>query len=172
MSLLTYEEARPWAVAIKEEVTERRMPPWGVVKGFGEFKDEQGLSQEEISRLVDWVEGGAPAGEDKYLPTQPHFHDEKSPDPRGATLTLRGSMKLTADTVLVAVRPAAVAEGASVRLTAELPDGSIEPLIWLRDYKPRWKRTYQWRTPLSMPKGTVLTMSPASGGLTVIARSK
>src|SRR4051812_11822963 len=37
MSLATYDEARPWAKAIKEEVLERRMPPWGAVRGIGEF---------------------------------------------------------------------------------------------------------------------------------------
>ena len=41
-SLVKYEEARPWAKAIKEEVLERRMPPWGAVKGFGEFRDDRG----------------------------------------------------------------------------------------------------------------------------------
>ena len=39
-SLMTYEEARPWAKAIKEEVLERRMPPFGAVKGFGDFRDD------------------------------------------------------------------------------------------------------------------------------------
>ena len=37
-SLLTYDEARPWAKAIQEEVLERRMPPWGAIKGFGDFQ--------------------------------------------------------------------------------------------------------------------------------------
>jgi hypothetical protein len=162
MSLLTYEEARPWAVAIKEEVTERRMPPWGAVKGFGDFKDDEGLSQEEISRIVDWVEGGAPAGEEKYMPSLPHFHDEKPVPTRGEPLTLRGSLTLAGPATLVAIRPSIVPEGASLRLTAELPDGSIEPLLWLRDYQPRYKRTYSLRAPLRMPKGTVLNVSPAS----------
>src|SRR5262245_428640 len=43
-SLMTYNEARPWAVAIKEEVLSRRMPPWGGVKGFGEFRNDQALN--------------------------------------------------------------------------------------------------------------------------------
>src|SRR5438045_9065579 len=64
-SLMTYAEARPWAAAIKEEVLERRMPPWGAVKGFGEFKDDQGLTQEQIELIANWVEGGAPEGDPK-----------------------------------------------------------------------------------------------------------
>src|SRR5580692_11963623 len=70
-SLLTYDEARPWAKAIKEEVLERRMPPWEAVKGFGEFRDDRGLTQEELETISSWVEGGAPEGDPKYLPRQP-----------------------------------------------------------------------------------------------------
>src|SRR5216683_417963 len=52
-SLTKYEEARPWAKAIKEEALERRMPPWGAVKGFGDFRDDQGLTQEELHLISD-----------------------------------------------------------------------------------------------------------------------
>src|SRR5579864_3454608 len=62
-SLMTYDEARPWAKAIKEEVLERRMPPWEAVKGFGEFREDRGLTQEELETISAWVEGGAPEGE-------------------------------------------------------------------------------------------------------------
>ena len=71
MSLLTYEEARPWAKAIKEQVLNRQMPPWGAVKGFGDFSNDASLTQDEINRLAEWVEGGAPEGETIYLPPAP-----------------------------------------------------------------------------------------------------
>src|SRR5262245_8807882 len=70
-SMLTYAEARPWAVAIKEEVLSRRMPPWGAVKGFGEFRNDQGLTQEQIELITAWVEGGVPEGNAKDLPPTP-----------------------------------------------------------------------------------------------------
>lgn len=66
--LTTYEEARPWAKAIKEEVLEKRMPPFQAVKGFGTFHRDYGLSQREIDLLISWVEGGAPKGDAKELP--------------------------------------------------------------------------------------------------------
>ncbi len=72
---MTYDEARPWAKAIKEEVLERRMPPWEAVKGFGEFRDDRGLTQEEMETISGWVEGGAPEGEPKYLPALPKLVD-------------------------------------------------------------------------------------------------
>ena len=70
-SLMTYAEARPWAVAIKEEVLSRRMPPWGAVKGFGEFREDQGLTQEQIELITAWVEGGVPEGNPQDLPPKP-----------------------------------------------------------------------------------------------------
>ena len=75
-SLATYDEARPWAKAIKEEVLEKRMPPWHAVKGYGEFRDAPSFTQRDIDLLVNWVEGGAPKGEDKDLPEGPLFSDD------------------------------------------------------------------------------------------------
>ncbi|MBK7927800.1 MAG: cytochrome c [Bryobacterales bacterium] len=72
-SLMTYESARPWATAIKEEVLARRMPPWGAVKGFGEFQGDLGLTQEELHLIADWIEGGAPEGDPVFLPQYPNL---------------------------------------------------------------------------------------------------
>ena len=58
MALLDYEQARPWAKAIRDEVLARRMPPWGAVKGYGEFQGDRSLTQDEMNRIAEWVEGG------------------------------------------------------------------------------------------------------------------
>jgi hypothetical protein len=76
MSLATYEEARPWAKAIKEELLEKRMPPWHAMKGFGEFRNAPSLTQREIDMIVNWVEGGAPKGDEKDLPAAPLFSND------------------------------------------------------------------------------------------------
>ncbi|HWQ34448.1 MAG TPA: hypothetical protein VNQ79_16485 [Blastocatellia bacterium] len=68
ISLTTYEQARPWAKAIKEEVLEKRMPPYQAVKGFGNFQAPYSLPQRDIELIVSWVEGGAPRGEEKDYP--------------------------------------------------------------------------------------------------------
>lgn len=60
--LTTYKEARPWAVAIKEEVLERRMPPWGAASGYGHFSNDMSLTGREISLILSWADGGAPSG--------------------------------------------------------------------------------------------------------------
>jgi hypothetical protein len=76
MSLATYDDARPWAKAVKEEVLNKRMPPWHAVKGFGDFRNAPPLTQREIDLLVNWVEGGAPKGDDSDLPTSPLYSDD------------------------------------------------------------------------------------------------
>ena len=56
MSLLTYEETRPWAKSIKQKVLAREMPPWYIDKNVGvrHFKNDAGLSDEEIATIVNW----------------------------------------------------------------------------------------------------------------------
>src|ERR671939_423700 len=58
MALTEYDAVRPWAKAMRDEVVSRRMPPWGAVKGFGEFRNDVSLTQDEIMRIAQWVEGG------------------------------------------------------------------------------------------------------------------
>lgn len=68
--LTIYEEARPWAKAIKEEVLEKRMMPYQAVKGYGNFRHDYILPQRDVELLVSWIEGGAPRGEEKDYPKQ------------------------------------------------------------------------------------------------------
>jgi hypothetical protein len=70
MSLLTYEEARPWAKAIKENVIKRNMPPWHIDRnvGISEFKNSIALTDEEIATIVDWVDDGAAKGNPADMP--------------------------------------------------------------------------------------------------------
>lgn len=68
--LTNYDEARPWAKAIKEEVLEKRMMPFQAVKGYGRFLHNYVLTQRETELLVSWIEGGAPRGDTKDYPAQ------------------------------------------------------------------------------------------------------
>ena len=70
MSLITYQEARPWARSIKERVATRQMPPWHIDRSVGvqKFKNDMSLTDEQVERSSSWVDGGAPQGDPKDLP--------------------------------------------------------------------------------------------------------
>jgi hypothetical protein len=62
MSLVSYVETRPWAVAIKEKVVMRAMPPFYAAGPTGYYENDTRLTEEEISVITRWVDSGAPRG--------------------------------------------------------------------------------------------------------------
>ena len=64
MSLVTYQDARPWARSIKQRVESRQMPPWHIDRSVGvnKFKNDMSLSDEQVATVVAWVDGGALEG--------------------------------------------------------------------------------------------------------------
>ena len=70
MSLITYQDARPYARSIKERVATRQMPPWHIDRSVGvqKFKNDMSLTDEQVDTIVRWVDGGAPQGNPKDLP--------------------------------------------------------------------------------------------------------
>ena len=73
MSLLTYNDARPWAQSIKSRVSKREMPPWFVDKTIGiqKYKNDPSLTDDEIATIVKWVDSGAPQGNASDMPAMP-----------------------------------------------------------------------------------------------------
>jgi len=70
MSLITYEETRPWARSIRTRVAARQMPPWHIDKtvGIQHFANDASLSDKQIDTILRWVDSGAPAGDVKDMP--------------------------------------------------------------------------------------------------------
>src|SRR6478672_12373568 len=75
MSLLTYEDARPYAKAIRDEIGEGHMPPWHADAPAGTFENERRLSDEDKKTILSWNAGGAPRGNPKDQPPQPQYTD-------------------------------------------------------------------------------------------------
>jgi mono/diheme cytochrome c family protein len=84
MSLLTYEQVRPWAKEIKVRTMLRHrrgaMPPWFIEKDIGiqGFKDDISLSEAEIAKIARWADAGAPRGNPDDLPPARVFADNAS----------------------------------------------------------------------------------------------
>jgi hypothetical protein len=76
MSLLTYDEVRPWAASIREKVATGAMPPWHSAAPTGQFSNDRRLSDAEKGLISRWATGGAPKGNIKDLPPLPAFADD------------------------------------------------------------------------------------------------
>lgn len=155
--LTSYEEVRPWAVGIKEQVLSRAMPPWGAVKGFGNFKPDESLGQEDIMTIAAWVIGGAPKGDLALLPKA--SKSAAYTPPVGHSISAETRLQLEASVRALAIRPAPQQPIESARIVATLPDGRVEPLLWLYRFDPKWQRTFVFREPFDLPKGTVVASS-------------
>ena len=102
MALTTYKEARPWAVAIKEEILERKMPPWSAASGYGHFANDISLTAREISLILSWADGGAPSGvllvdEDKQPVFVPSLTSWEQGEP-DEVLKVAENVKIAAET--------------------------------------------------------------------------
>jgi mono/diheme cytochrome c family protein len=119
-SLTTYGDARPWAVAIKEEVLAGTMPPWGAAPGVGHFANDRRLTRHEQELIAAWVDGGAPYSLDARTPA---FATPASnallPAPDTAT------SDLFAGSVAIPLAPATIADATerTASVTLQLPAG-------------------------------------------------
>jgi hypothetical protein len=164
MALVNYDEARPWAKAIRDEVAERRMPPWGAVKGFGDFRNDASLTDPEIEMLVLWVEGGAPKGDDVYLPPVPPAK-AVTPAAAPAGLTVHGQTTLEDSVIATGIAARPMQPHSEMQIMARLPDGSVRDLLWLRNARDEWQRPFYFREPVSLPKGTLIAVYGGAGAV-------
>jgi mono/diheme cytochrome c family protein len=168
-SMLTYPDVQPRANEIKDAVLSRRMPPWGAVKGFGSFRNDQSLSQEQIELVTRWVDGGIRRGNNpQMLPAVP------TPTPALGTpapsMTVLGTARLERALLLDGVVPEKVPPGGSMRVTAVLPNGRVEPLVWLDGYDERYRHPFLFRRPIMLPAGTTIRGVPSGAAIGLLAR--
>ena len=159
MPLTTYEETRPWARAIREEVLSRRMPKWHLVRGYGDFANDPSLSAFEIALITAWVDGGAPKSLPGKPPTAvpPRPVQPSPPVPPTRAVTADCDRRTAIPGRLLGLR-AELQEGQSVRVTASIA-GAEEPLLWIRDFEPDFAPTYWLRTPIDLDRLARVTMT-------------
>ena len=75
MSFISYQDARPWAKAIKAVALTKKMPPWYADPSYGHFSNERKLTADEINTLAAWADNGAPEGNAKDRPAPVEFVD-------------------------------------------------------------------------------------------------
>ncbi len=131
MSLLTYQETRPWAKSIRERVVTRQMPPWFIDKtvGIQHFSNDVSLSDDQIAKIARWVDSGAPMGDIKDMPPPKKFEDD-------------GGWKLTK---IMGREPDMVIEGPNYTMPAHGQDQWFRPVTNIKIDQPRWVRAVEMR---------------------------
>ena len=172
-SLMEYRDVQPRAVAIRDAVLSRRMPPWGAVKGFGTFRNDQALTQEQIELFTLWIANDLPRGNNRRaLPKEPTF---TAPSP---AVVPPNAIRLTANTTLdrpltlEGLLPEHITLEQSVRIIAILPGGRTRPLVWLHGYDERTPHLFLYREAVALPKGTVIQGIQPGMVLALIPASK
>lgn len=130
MSLVTYEEVRPWAKSIRQRVITRNMPPWHLDKtvGIQHFQNDRSLSDAQIAAVVAWVDAGAPLGDPKDMPPP-----RKWPDDGGWQLAK------------VYGQPDLVLKSEPYTMPAHGQDVWYKPLTDVTLNEPRWVRAVEMR---------------------------
>ena len=75
MSLVTYQDARPWAKAMKAALLTGKMPPWFADPKYGHFANDRTMKQADIDTIVAWADNGAPEGNAADAPAPLQFED-------------------------------------------------------------------------------------------------
>jgi len=168
-SLMAYLDAQPRANDIKDAVLSRRMPPWGAVKGFGSFRNDQSLSEEQIDLFRRWVDGGIRRGNNpRALPKTPMLSEVPPNVSLRNGVRVSGPSTLTASMRIDGVFPERVPGGRSFRVVAERPDGHVEPLVWLHQYNDQSAHPFLFRSPITLPAGTTIRGVPADSAISLI----
>jgi hypothetical protein len=130
MSLVTYEEARPWAKAIRERVLTRQMPPWHLDKtvGIQKFQNDTSLSDDQIATIARWVDTGAPMGDPKDMPPAKQW-----PDYNGWQLAKQYG------------QPDLILKSDAYTMPAHGQDVWFKPLTEVPVTEPRWVRAVEIR---------------------------
>jgi len=130
MSLVTYEETRPWAKSIRQRVITRNMPPWHLDKtvGIQQFQNDRSLSDAQIAAIVRWAYAGAPLGNPKDMPPPKAF-----PEDEGWQLAK------------VYGQPDLVLKSDSYTMSAHGQDVWFKPLTEVGVTEPRWVRAVEMR---------------------------
>ncbi len=128
MSLLTYEDVRRYAPRIRRRVAAREMPPWHIDRSVGiqEFKNDRGLTDEELATIVAWVEQGSAMGDPALMPPPREF-----PDPNRWQLADRFG------------EPDLIIKSDPYTLPAETQDKWFRPLVETGLTEARWVRAIE-----------------------------
>jgi hypothetical protein len=123
--------------------------------------------------IANWVEGGMSKGNNpNMLPKPPKFDKDplfKSPK---TGISVSGEFTLDRALTIDGILPEKTPEGASLEITALLPNGGIRPLVWLYEYKDSYRHPFLFAKPLELPAGSVIRGVPSNAEIILIPGKK
>jgi len=148
MPLLTYQDTRPWARAIRESVLQRRMPPWSADAGVSRFRNDPSLNQKQIEVLRAWADTGAMEGDAKDAPSPRQFLEGWNigkPDvvfemPREYQVPATGDVEYT-----FVILPTNLKEDRWIQASETRPGNRAvvhHAVAWVRTPESKWLRDY------------------------------
>jgi hypothetical protein len=157
MSLLSYQDARPWAKAIKAKIVAREMPPWFADPRFGKFANDKSLSPAEIDMISAWADAGAPQGTGAP-PAPPKFAEAGWSHPSGRDPDLVIELPIT-------WKVDAEGEMPNFNLYTPLPFNETRLVSATQVLTGNLSATHHITTAVvNMPPGTVMGTGPAWAG--------
>ena len=129
MSLVTYEEVRPWVKSIAARIGGRQMPPWHIDKTIGiqKFKNDRSLADDQIATVLKWIAAGAPKGDVADLPPAKIWKDDAN--------TWTEAEKLGPPDLVIASTP--------YHMPAQAQDAWWKPVVPTGLTEPRWVRAIE-----------------------------
>jgi hypothetical protein len=146
MPLMTYQQTRPWAAAIKESVLLKKMPPWFADPHYGKFANDRSLTKEQIDTLTAWAEHGAKEGNPKDAPAPRRFEEGWNIPKPDLVLQMAKPFPIPATGTVdyhYVVLPTKFTEDKWVRMSETRPtDRSVvhHMVIFVRDPQSNWLR--------------------------------
>ena len=157
MPFETYEQTRPWAGAIAEDIRTRNMPPWFADPRFGRFANDPSLAPDEISTLVAWAEAQAPAGNPRDAPPPPPLPRGWSIPPPDRVVRMPASVKIPAHgdvDYTYEIVPSGLTEDTWVQMVELRPSGRPyvhHAVVYIRPPDSKWLK--------GAPRGVPFTAS-------------
>ncbi len=157
-SLLSYQDARPWAKSIRGDILTKKMPPWFADPQYGHFMNDRSLSADEISTLVSWVDTGAKEGDTKDAPKALAFVDGWNMQKPDVVLSMSESFHLPAKGDIpyqYVVLPTKFTEDKWVQMAEARPSDRMvvhHVVIFIRDPESKWLREAKTGVPF-VPEG-------------------
>ena len=154
MSLVTYEEAKPWARQMAKDTRSKRMPPWFADPCCGHFEDDPSLTEAQIARRSAWAETKA-LGDPDDAPPPPHWTEGwniPSPDlilkmPKPVAIAAEGDIEYTYEIV-----PTDFKEDKSIQMSEIRPSSRQyvhHAVVYIRPPDSKWLRDAPLNTPFT-----------------------